>query len=136
MRHREALAAFHVTFVIVSAISTGVQAQTEAPGLGPAGNLAAIEIEQAGEAILHGRDSRKQLLVTGRYSSGQLHDLTHSVTYSVAPTNVVQIDADGFVTPSDAEFFLLGKLEGRGTGASAGASGAGASEGNFGHQLD
>ena len=99
MRHRVALAAFLVTFVIVSAISTGVPAQTETPGLGPAGNLAAIEIEQAGEAILHGRDSRKQLLVTGRYSSGQLHDLTHSVTYSVAPTNVVQIDAGGFVTP-------------------------------------
>jgi hypothetical protein len=99
MKYCTAFAAFLVSFIVFVAGSSGLRAQSITPGLGPAGNLAAIDIEQAGEPVLHGRDSRMQLLVTGRYASGQRHDLTRSVAYSVAPTDVVQIDDDGFVTP-------------------------------------
>jgi pilus assembly protein CpaC len=53
----------------------------------------------------------------------------------IAPDNI-RLPTDGFVVPSDAEFYLLGRLEGRGTGASSGSSAAGTSEGTFGHQLD
>jgi len=53
----------------------------------------------------------------------------------IAPDNI-RLPTDGFVTPSDAEFYLLGRLEGRGTGASSGNSAAGTTEGTFGHQLD
>ena len=53
----------------------------------------------------------------------------------IAPENI-RLPTDGFVAPNDAEFYLLGKLEGRGSGANSGNSGAGTSEGTFGHQLD
>jgi pilus assembly protein CpaC len=56
----------------------------------------------------------------------------------------IRLPTDNFVEPNDAEFFLMGRLEGRasrrprtsggaGTGASAAAGGV---EGTFGHQLD
>ncbi len=74
-------------------------AQTAAPGLGPAGKLLSVEIESAGRPVLQGRDSRRQLIVTGKYETGQLRDLTHTVTYSVASPGIVKVDPDGFVTP-------------------------------------
>lgn len=76
-----------------------VLAQTDAPGLGPAGALQTIVFEESIEPTLHGPDSRRQLLVTGRYASGQLHDLTKQVAFTVAPAGVLTIDGDGFVTP-------------------------------------
>ncbi len=53
----------------------------------------------------------------------------------IAPGNI-RLPTDGFVHPGDAEFYLLGRLEGRSSGASSGRSAAGTSEGTFGHQLD
>jgi pilus assembly protein CpaC len=53
----------------------------------------------------------------------------------IAPENI-RFPTDGFVNPGDAEFYLLGRLEGRGSGTSPGSSAAGTSEGTFGHQLD
>ena len=53
----------------------------------------------------------------------------------IAPENI-RLPTDGFVNPGDAEFYLLGRLEGRASGASPGRSAAGTSEGTFGHQLD
>ncbi|MGH7129933.1 MAG: Ig-like domain-containing protein, partial [Planctomycetaceae bacterium] len=50
-------------------------------------------------AVLRSRDARQQLIVTGRYSSGQLRDLTHAVTYSADPAGIVEIDSTGLVTP-------------------------------------
>jgi len=69
------------------------------PGLGPTGDLTAIEFEQAGSTTLIGQNARKQLLVTGVYSSGQRHDLTHDVTYSIDTPTVLSVDADGLVIP-------------------------------------
>ncbi len=53
----------------------------------------------------------------------------------IAPENI-RLPTDGFIAPNDAEFYLLGKLEGRNSGAGARSSGAGASEVTSGHQLD
>jgi hypothetical protein len=74
-------------------------AQSKAPGLGPAGALQSIVFEATIEPVLHGPDSRRQLLVTGRYASGQMHDLSTQVAYTVAPAGVLTIDSDGFVKP-------------------------------------
>ena len=85
--------------VIHGVMSQRLLAQTDAPGLGPAGTLQAIVFDETIEPALHGPDSRRQLLVTGRYSSGQLHDLSKKVAYTVAPAGVLTVDGDGFVTP-------------------------------------
>jgi hypothetical protein len=69
------------------------------PGLGPAGSLTEIAFERPGDIVFQGPNDRAQLVVTGRYSSGQLHDLTHSVTYSVQPAGIVQAASDGFLIP-------------------------------------
>ena len=69
------------------------------PGLGPKGALTEIKFEQAGPLQLMGPNDRTQLVVTGRYASGQLHDLTHGVQFSAAPTGVIQVDSEGFVSP-------------------------------------
>lgn len=69
------------------------------PGLGPKGDLVSISFEAAGQPVLQGRNARKQLIVTGSYSSGQKHDLTHSVAYSTDKPQVLTIDATGLVTP-------------------------------------
>ncbi|HEY5624690.1 MAG TPA: type II and III secretion system protein family protein, partial [Gammaproteobacteria bacterium] len=53
----------------------------------------------------------------------------------IEPDNI-RLPTDGFVNPSDMEFYLLGRMEGRSSGASPRNTGAGASEGVFGHQLD
>ena len=68
-------------------------------GLGPPGALTAVVFERAGEFTLRGPNDRSQLTVTGRYASGQLHDLTKQVKYSVQPAGVVAVSASGFVTP-------------------------------------
>ena len=82
----------------------GARAQTaSAPGLGDPGTLQGISLETgwpAGQlATLRGRDARQQLLVTGSYSSGQLRDLTRSVTYEASPAGLVSISSTGVVTP-------------------------------------
>lgn len=75
------------------------RSQSDAPGLGPVGALQAIEFEKTIEPVMHGPGSRRQLLVTGRFSSGQLHDLSKKVAYAVAPAGVLAVDGDGFVKP-------------------------------------
>ena len=69
------------------------------PGLGPAGNLQAIQFEPGAPLLLQGPNSRAQLVLSGKYSSGQIHDLTDQVTYQATPSGVIQIGSDGFVTP-------------------------------------
>ncbi|REJ97213.1 MAG: DUF1549 domain-containing protein [Planctomycetota bacterium] len=69
------------------------------PGLGPAGELQAIEFEAAGDPVLRGVNARMQLVVTGRFASGQFHDVTHDVEYSVDHPAILTVDEDGVVTP-------------------------------------
>jgi hypothetical protein len=84
---------------LFSAMLTSDVAAAEFPGLGPKGDLVRIEFESIGATSLVGQNARKQLLVTGVYSSGQKHDFTHDVTYSVDAGNVLRVDKDGLVIP-------------------------------------
>ena len=85
--------------VMCIVLASVVLVQAEPPGLCPSGELQLIEFEAAGPNTLAGRNARRQLLVTGVYASGQRHDLTHSVAYSVAMPNVLSVDVGGLVTP-------------------------------------
>jgi hypothetical protein len=69
------------------------------PGLGPPGNLAGLQLDGPGEIVLRGPNARAQIVVAGKFTSGQLHDYTHNVTYEAAPAGIVQVAADGFVVP-------------------------------------
>jgi hypothetical protein len=95
--------AFRSVIVIVAALVASLNASGPAlaapPGLGPKGELVKIEIENAGTPQLIGRGARKQMLVTGHYSSGQKHDLTQDVAYSVDAAQVLTVDAEGLVIP-------------------------------------
>lgn len=74
------------------------------PGLGAKGDLVSLTFEQTGTPVLKGKNARIQLLVTGVYSSGQKHDLTHDVSYTIDKPNVLSVDNTGMVTPqSDGE---------------------------------
>jgi hypothetical protein len=63
--------------------------------------LAGLEIAPA-EARLHGSTSQVQLVVTGRGTDGQDHDLTHdpSTTYASLDPAVATIDRAGLIRPS------------------------------------
>jgi len=77
------------------------QDAAEFPGLGPRGVLQQIRFESGSqqELVLQGPNSRGQLVVSGDYDSGQVHDLTVEVTYAVSPEGPVEVSKDGFVTP-------------------------------------
>ncbi|MCG8652945.1 MAG: DUF1549 domain-containing protein [Pirellulales bacterium] len=74
-------------------------AGAEYPGLGPRGELTHLQVEDSGHQELVGQNARKQLVVTGVYSSQQRHDLTHEVAYSVDRPDVVRITDSGLVIP-------------------------------------
>ena len=78
-------------------------ASAEPPGLGDPGGLEAISIETGrgidGAVTLAGRDASQQLLVSGRYSSGQTRDLNGAATYHVHPAGIANVDSTGWVTP-------------------------------------
>lgn len=69
------------------------------PGLGERGQLVRLEIEPSGDNVLVGRHARKQLIVTGVFTSEQRHDLGRQVRYSVDHPEVLTVDGDGLVVP-------------------------------------
>ncbi len=74
----------------------------EPVGLGDPGRLDALRIEpnENGQGFaMRGRDARQQLIVSGVYSSGQLHDLTRKVSFATEPAGIVEIDPTGLLTP-------------------------------------
>ena len=78
--------------------------QIEPRGLGDPGVLNSLRIEpEAAEGqsglIIRGRDARQQLVVTGEYSSGQFRDHTRSANYTVDPAGIIEVAADGMVSP-------------------------------------
>lgn len=96
-----------VVFVLLSSSVTAEQP----PGLGPKGELTSIEFETSGVTTLIGQNARKQLIVTGVYSSGQRHDLTHDVAYLVDASTVLNVDAAGMVVPvSDGQATITAKM--------------------------
>ena len=88
---------FTLCFLITLSPETTAQ---QPPGLGPKGDLVRVEFEAAGSTTMIGQNARKQLIVTGVYSSGQRHDLTHDVTYAVDVPAVLNVDAEGLVVPT------------------------------------
>ncbi len=95
MSARRVLSAWLLSGMLVPAVLSAA----EFPGLGPKGDLVSISFENAGQPLLRGRNARRQLVVTGSYSSGQKHDLTHAVTYAVDAPQVLTVAADGLITP-------------------------------------
>lgn len=73
----------------------------EPPGIGDPGKLLKITIETGrtkdGVVTISGRDSGQQLIVEGQYDSGQTHDLSRAVTYTVSPEGIVAMEAGGYV---------------------------------------
>ncbi|MBI1903599.1 MAG: DUF1549 domain-containing protein, partial [Planctomycetia bacterium] len=84
----------------IAPVSAADAAKVQAPGLGDPGQLAALEV-LAGHApvFLRGSTDRLQLVVSGKYSSGQYRDFTGTATYTAAPDGIVRIDSTGHVTP-------------------------------------
>jgi hypothetical protein len=89
-----------VTTLILLTASNSIKAAPPGfPGLGAPGELTEIAFEQSGETVLRGKNARRQVVVTGKYTSGQLHDLTQQLTYSVDNPSILQVDGTGLVTP-------------------------------------
>jgi len=63
------------------------------------GAIAELSIVTGGGAPLRGRDAQRQLIVTGKYSSGQTRDVTRQIAYSTTPPGILAIDSTGLVTP-------------------------------------
>lgn len=102
MTRSETLLTGLLAFFIAAPTVTAEQVKPK--GLGDPGVLNSLRIEpetaegQSG-LIIRGRDARQQLVVTGEYLSGQLRDHTHSAKYSVEPADIVEVAADGMVSP-------------------------------------
>ncbi len=73
----------------------------KAPGLGDPGKMVGVEIIAGVDKVptLRGADARLQLVVSGKYDSGQYRDLTRSCKYQLKPDGIVLIDETGLVTP-------------------------------------
>ena len=95
---RTAISGF-LTCALLGAMLMSEVVAADFPGLGPKGDLVRIEFESVGATALVGQNARKQLLVTGVYSSGQKHNFTHDVTYAVDAGNVLRVEKDGLVVP-------------------------------------
>ncbi|HQU44905.1 MAG TPA: DUF1549 domain-containing protein, partial [Pirellulales bacterium] len=66
-----------------------------------------------GQPLLDGPDARKQLLVDGKYSSGQVRDLTPAIIWQASPAGIVAISPAGLVTPlADGTVKITAKTEG------------------------
>ena len=73
-----------------------------AVGLGDLGELQHLSIGpvlESGDLLIRGKHGRQQLIVTGHFSSGQEHDMTHEVTFTPEPSGIVEVDSTGLVTP-------------------------------------
>src|SRR4051812_40994621 len=86
------------------AMAAAIEAKTadpktvDLPGLGDPGKLVSLIVTPA-KVLLSGSDDRRQLIVEGKYSSGQTRDLTASVQYKAAKNGVVSID-HGYLSPA------------------------------------
>jgi hypothetical protein len=84
------------------------------PNASDPAKLSSIELHGA-ESVrqLSGRDARLQLLVTGKGSGAQLHDLTRQVQWSSEPSGIVEVGNDGLVKPlADGEATITAVLDG------------------------
>ncbi|MFP6657739.1 MAG: DUF1549 and DUF1553 domain-containing protein [Pirellulales bacterium] len=88
---------------LLGADVAGDDATPEPKGLGDPGQLQSISIDigrlEDGTFLLSGRDAAQQLIVTGKYATGQVRDLTRDAQYAASPEGIVSITKDGYVTP-------------------------------------
>lgn len=105
-----AVTVFSLMLMLASGLVNGHLIANEFPGLGPKGDLLRLEFEETNHHLLVGNNARKQLVVTGVYSSGQHHDLSREVTYAVGDQKVVSVNQEGLVTPiADGEAVVIAK---------------------------
>ncbi|MCH7727290.1 MAG: DUF1553 domain-containing protein [Planctomycetes bacterium] len=79
-------------------------------GLGEPGQLMAIEFEDTGATTIAGPEYRLQLIVTGKYSRGQVRNLTRGVSITAEPQGIVEIDKSGLVKPlADGKVTIIAK---------------------------
>lgn len=83
---------------VVAAASAATCRALEPPGLGPRGTLVALAFEPGVEEIV-GKGGRRQLVVTGSFSSGQVHDLSAAVTFSCSPADRAVVEPGGRLVP-------------------------------------
>ena len=91
-----------VAMIACCAIFANAQTE-EPPGLGPAGNLVSIEIRTGVDSescTISGRDSAQQILVMGKFSSGQIHDLTRKAEFKLEPSDFATISESGYIEPT------------------------------------
>ncbi|MFL2870010.1 MAG: DUF1549 and DUF1553 domain-containing protein [Pirellulaceae bacterium] len=103
-RYLPTLAALLATMLIpVISDAQDAEGKIVPPGLGDPGVLQSIDIatgrEVDGVLTISGRDAGQQLIVTGRYDSGQTRDFSRSATYTPTPEGIVNVDNSGWVTP-------------------------------------
>ena len=82
---------------LVSSLALGAGATpVKAPGLGDPGKLTAVEVIGGGAqtSLLRGADDRLQLVVSGKYDSGQYRDFTRKAKYEVSPANIATVPAN------------------------------------------
>src|SRR4051794_39035478 len=88
---------------LAAADSLAETAAKKAPGLGEPGKLTGVVLDTGrlkdGGFTIAGRDAGQQLVVTGKYDSGQVRDLSRTVSYQASPAGIVDVDANGHVTP-------------------------------------
>ncbi len=102
---------------VLALLTADLRADPGPKGLGDPGTLESISVETGrtidGRFILTGPDATQQLLITGKYSSGQLRDLSRQLTYSTLPVGVVSVDSTGVVKPlKDGEAQILVQMQG------------------------
>lgn len=103
-----------LTLLVWQQSANSLATADEFPGLGPRGDLTALEFESAGATVLEGRNARKQLIVTGVFTSGQRHDFTHQVKYTVDKPAVMSVDSQGLVTPlTDGDAIVTAESAGK-----------------------
>lgn len=97
------LHAFCFVSAVLFAAATVEAADAKPQGLSEPGALTSVSIETGrnpgGKFLLVGDASSQQLVVTGRFDSGQSRDLTRSVAYQIQPAGIVGVDANGLVRP-------------------------------------
>ena len=110
MRSIRALPLLAVAWGAWSVAAGFAAAAAEPPGLGPRGSLVSLAFEPGAEHLV-GRSARRQLVVTGSFSSGQLHDVTHDVTFRVAPAERAAVLEGGRLVPlADGEVEIEARM--------------------------
>lgn len=91
------------SLVCIAIASSALGEETpQPPGLGDPGTLSSISVETGrtkdGLVVVSGRDASQQLMVSARYDSGQIRDLSRSATFTVEPEGIASVDASGHIT--------------------------------------